>query len=121
MRSDDPKHQVGTVKVNVYRGGSLDSEIEHELTAAPNFGDWINYVDNWVKGVGFEFIQLPTDPPGLAGGMASIQSTELHPLTRACLIPLFNSITVSKDWSRLLLGFSTGRRVDYMTTSRSRR
>ena len=99
---------VGEVQVKLRRNGAEFAVLKHQLTAAQDFADWITYVDNWVKGVGFEF---PGGPPGLAGPPktpSNAANGDLDNLTRACLIPIFNVVAAVEGMEAVALGIYQG-------------
>ena len=104
---------VGVVEIRVKRNGEQVRVLAHTLTDAPDFGDWINYVDQWVKGTGFRF---PDDvspaalktPTARAASPPPPAPTELNNLTRACLIPIFNVVAQVEGMSLIAIGAFDG-------------
>ena len=107
-------NDAGTIEVRVKRDGVRVFTRSHTLVPAEDFAGWINYVDNWVKGVGFEFLG-DTETQGLRFSMNSFGSsgpaTGLSNLTRACLIPLFNVVTQTEGLEAVVLGAYNGART----------
>ena len=98
---------VGAVSIKIYPNATSlypTGTVTHTLTAASDFGDWITYVDNWCKGVGFEFLD-DTPPAAIAAAAAA---TELNHFTRACLIPLFTVVTMVEGMESVAKGLFDG-------------
>ncbi len=109
-------NSVGSAEIKLYLNGSSTASggIPHELTAAQDFADTIEYVDAWVKGSSF-YLPDPTPPPGLmAAPLATAQSQSaseeggINNLTRACLIPFFNVINQVEGLSSVSIGLLDG-------------
>lgn len=110
---DDPRkidfytcfNDTGTVQLTAFLNDNTVATRQFTLHPAADFAFWINYVDNWVKGVGFDFGPLPPSP---AFSMRSLpvppQYGPLNNLTRACLIPLFDVVAQVEGAEAVALG-----------------
>lgn len=97
-------NSLGAVEVRLWKNGARVGGVTHQLVAAQDFADWIAYVDDWVKGVGFEF---PGGTPGPAGPPPS-PTAGMSNLSRACLIPAFVVIAQVEGLEALSAGLCDG-------------
>lgn len=104
---------VGTVEVRILRGGQTVLVQSHVLTAADDFAGVIRYVDDWVKGVGFEFGGSGGTIPAVMAAPAAYGegSGGINNLTRAALIPFFNVINNVEGLQNIAIGLFDGFRV----------
>ncbi len=103
-------NSIGTVEIRLARGGQTVFTRSHQLTTAKDFADTIRYVNNWVKGVGFDF--SGGGGPGLmAMGAPSVNSLgdeTIEHLTRAALIPFFDVINQVEGLASAAIGIFDG-------------
>jgi hypothetical protein len=95
-------NQTGNASIKLYLSGSpsVVATFHHELTPAQDFAEIITYVDQWVKGVHFSFVQQTPGP--------LVNAEELHPWTRAALIPSFIVITQVEALTTIVRGLWEG-------------
>jgi len=109
---------IGNVQIRLIRGNQ-QAVTQHPLYAAQDFADWIDYVDGWVKGVGFSgggtiggsipmsftfgYAAAPS-----SGGSSNFTSGAIHVLTRVPLIPIFNVIAQTQGMEAFALGMFEG-------------
>jgi len=109
---------IGNVQIRLIRGNQ-QAVTQHTLYAAQDFAEWIEYVDGWVKGVGFggggpiggnipmSFTFGYAATPS-SGGSSSLTSGAIHVLTRVPLIPIFNVIAQTQGMEAFALGMFEG-------------
>jgi hypothetical protein len=106
-------NSVGTVEIRLSRGGQTVVTRSHQLTTADDFAETIRYVDDWVKGNGFELSggggTLPLGIPMALNGTG--QGGGLDNLTRAALIPFFNVINQVEGLASAATGLFDGARA----------
>ena len=97
-------NQTGNVSIKLYLSGSPSvlATFHHELTPAQDFAEIITYVDQWVKGSHFSFINQ-SDPPVQAS-----EAEGIHHLTRAALIPFFTVVTNVESLTTIVVGLLEG-------------
>ena len=104
---------IGQVEIHLARDGQTVFTHRHQLTAAEDFAKTIRYVNDWVKGIGFEF-SGGGGPPTMAMSAPSANSfgdDAIEHLTRAALIPFFNVINQVEGMASLATGFFDGARA----------
>jgi len=102
---------TAVIKLHPNAGGSAaPAVVTHELTAAPDFGDLIVYVDRWVKGSSFTGEWSGTSWLAMNGG--EIEGV-LDNQTRACLIPFFDVIDQVTGFTPLVMGLCDGVRTGF--------
>jgi len=101
---------TGLIQVNAFNNGRRVTAQRHTLVPAQDFAFWINYVDNWVRGVGFEFgvVPLPAQAFTFSGFPNPASSGQIHNLTPACLIPMFNVVAQVEGLAAVSLGVFEG-------------
>jgi Bacterial TSP3 repeat len=102
-------NSVGAVKIKLYKDGKPQPlEINHTLTAAPDFAAVIHYVNQWVKGTSFGF-DGGTPPLNLRFSSKNIPlSEEIDYLSSACLIAFFNTIQQVEGLTGVVIGLLDG-------------
>ncbi len=106
-------NSIGTVEIRLARGGQTVFTRNHQLTAAEDFAKTIRYVNDWVKGVGFDFsggggtIPMAMGAPSANG----FGDDAIEHLTRAALIPFFNVINQVEGLASAATGFFDGARA----------
>lgn len=104
-------NSTGDVHLRFYLNGAEAGSAKHVLTGAQDFADIITYVDNWVKGVGFDFGGGSGPPAIAARGMGTAEAGEgdtLHNLTRAALIPFFDVVNQVEGLTAIVIGLFDG-------------
>jgi len=93
---------VGAVEIRLYLKGHYVGPVKHTLERAEDFAFIIDYVNDWVEGVGFNVDE--SAPPPMMGfsALPGASGTRwINNLSIPCLIPFFNVISPASGFTQV--------------------